>query len=152
MNNMKAFRTADNENFMLEVIWIAAEIHDDSFSRRMEEFFNGIEQDDTEPGHDHELIKQLGAQDAGYIWDDVDAIRDVLTYNRKLGFLCKVTTPVPPTAYESGHSCSWGHIQSFNFYAETLEEAMDMAAQKTKEYRERKLNELRCKQEGKELS
>lgn len=147
MNNMKAFKKADEENYILEVIWIAAEIHDDSFSCRMEEFFN-----DIEPGYDDELVKQLGAQDAGYIWDDVDVIRDVLIYNKKLGFLCKATTPVPTAAYESEHSYSWGHIQSFNFYAETLEEAMDIAGKKANEYREKKISELRRKQDEKTQS
>lgn len=147
MNHMKALKKADEENYMLEVIWIAAEIHADSFSCRMREFFN-----DIDPGYDDELVKQLGAQDEGDIWDDADAIRDVLIFNRKLGFMCKVVTPVPIRAYGRDYTCSWGYTQSFKFYAETLEEAMDIAAQKTNEYREKKLNELRAKQDEKAQS
>jgi hypothetical protein len=122
-----------------KIILLAAAINEDSMSEDLQQI---LEEED------YTLLEKLfglPAQEAdAQNWDHT-AIREWLVDHRKFGFLIQLATPVREYFSEKSWSSSWGYYSTPWIYADTLEEAIELAKQWAEAHHLKALEKFKAK-------
>jgi hypothetical protein len=122
-----------------KIILLAVAINEDSMSEDLQEI---LEEED------YELLEKLFGLPAGKAhvesWDAKD-IREWLVHHRKFGFLIELATPARKYFTANSWSSSWGNYAINWIYADTLEEAIDLAKQWAEAYHLKALEKFKAK-------